>query len=104
MPDGERLEALRCRTTHPAADMPPHNRHSSEGLVTAIDPDQKIPDASDIAIIARYLYPIAHSAEATTAPLSATLLDEPLAGTGDGQSVARASPPLPTPQRRSRPD
>jgi phenylpropionate dioxygenase-like ring-hydroxylating dioxygenase large terminal subunit len=92
--------------------------------MTATDPDQKIPvvelprdctfDASDFAIIARYWYPIARSSEATTAPLSATLLDEPLvvyrageqivvandicphrgvplsAGTGDGQSVACA--------------
>lgn len=71
-------------------------------------------DASDFAIIARYWYPIARSAEATTAPLSATLLDEPLvvyrageqvvvandlcphrgvplsAGDGDGQSLACA--------------
>jgi vanillate O-demethylase monooxygenase subunit len=92
--------------------------------MTATDPDQKIPvvelprdctfDASDFAIIARYWYPIARSSDATTAPLSATLLDEPLvvyrageqvvvandicphrgvplsAGTGDGQTVACA--------------
>jgi vanillate O-demethylase monooxygenase subunit len=92
--------------------------------VTATASDQKIPvvelprdctfDPSDFAIIARYWYPIARSADVTTAPLSATLLDEPLvvyrageqivvandicphrgvplsAGTGDGQSVACA--------------
>ena len=71
-------------------------------------------DAADFAIIARYWYPIALSGELSTAPLAATLLDEPLvvyragdavvvandicphrgvplsAGTGDGRSVACA--------------
>lgn len=71
-------------------------------------------DAADFAIIARYWYPIALSRELSTAPLAATLLDEPLvvyrtgdavvvandicphrgvplsAGTGDGHSVACA--------------
>jgi phenylpropionate dioxygenase-like ring-hydroxylating dioxygenase large terminal subunit len=71
-------------------------------------------DAQDFAIIARYWYPVALSREVTTAPLGATLLDEPLviyragdevvvandicphrgvplsAGSGDGQSVACA--------------
>ena len=71
-------------------------------------------DAADFAIIARYWYPIALSRDLSTAPLAATLLDEPLvvyragdavvvandicphrgvplsAGTGDGRSVACA--------------
>jgi phenylpropionate dioxygenase-like ring-hydroxylating dioxygenase large terminal subunit len=71
-------------------------------------------DAGDFAIIARYWYPVAHSRDVTTAPVGATLLDEPLvvyragdevvvandicphrgvplsAGTGDGHSVACA--------------
>jgi vanillate O-demethylase monooxygenase subunit len=71
-------------------------------------------DPQDFATIARYWYPIALSRDVTTAPVGATLLDEPLviyragdgvvvandicphrgtplsAGTGDGQSVAYA--------------
>jgi vanillate O-demethylase monooxygenase subunit len=92
--------------------------------MTLTDPDQRtavvdVPrdctfDPADFAIIARYWYPIALSRELSTAPLAATLLDEPLvvyragdavavandiyphrgvplsAGTGDGRSVACA--------------
>ena len=44
-------------------------------------------DAADFAIIARYWYPVALSGELSTAPLAATLLDEPLVVYRAGDAV-----------------
>jgi len=89
-------------------------RDSDQRAATTDLPRNCTFDAGDFAIVARYWYPIARSCEVSTAPLSATLLDEPLvvyragdemvvandicphrgvplsAGTGDGRTVACA--------------
>jgi len=53
-------------------------RDSDQRAATTDLPRNCTFDAGDFAIVARYWYPIARSCEVSTAPLSATLLDEPL--------------------------